>query len=93
VNALRQTLYHFARESALQDEWAKAYYRRKREQGKTRAMALRSLANQWVRILYAMWLRHACYDPAHFAAARDAHSPHVSAGADNSLPCVAASGM
>jgi hypothetical protein len=86
VNALRQALYHVARESALQEEWAQAYYRRKRDQGKTRAMALRALANQWVRIRYAMWLHHACYEPASFTAARHAHahahghSPHVSAG-------------
>lgn len=77
VNAFRQALYHFARESALQEDWAKAYYRRKREQGKTRAMALRALANQWVRILYAMWLHAAPYDPALFAAARRAHAPDV----------------
>ncbi len=75
VNPFRQALYHFARESALLEDWAKAYYRRKREQGKTRAMALRALANQWVRILYAMWLHSAPYDPALFAAARRAHSP------------------
>ncbi len=80
VNAFRQALYHFARESVLQEDWATAYYRRKRDQGKTRAMALRALANQWVRILYAMWLHHACYEPAIFTAARHAHSAHVSAG-------------
>jgi Transposase IS116/IS110/IS902 family len=28
VNALRQALYHFARESVLLDDWARAYYRR-----------------------------------------------------------------
>ncbi|HEV8191272.1 MAG TPA: IS110 family transposase [Ktedonobacterales bacterium] len=79
VNNLRQALYHFARESALLEDWAKAYYRRKREQGKTRAMALRALANHWVRILYAMWLHATPYDPAIFAAARRAHSPDAPA--------------
>ncbi len=78
VNALRQALYHFARESVLLEDWAKAYYRRKRAQGKTRAMALRALANQWVRILYAMWIHHTPYDAAIFAAAQRAHSASVS---------------
>jgi transposase len=51
VNAWRQALSHCAHESVLLEEWARASYRRKREQGKTRAMALRALANQWVRII------------------------------------------
>jgi hypothetical protein len=75
VNALRQALYHFARESALLEGWAKAYYARKREQGKTRAMALRALANQWVRIIYAMWTRRPEYQSAIFLAAQRAHAP------------------
>ncbi len=73
VNSFRQTLFHFARESALLEAWAKAFYQRKRAQGKTRAMALRALANHWVRILYAMWTRRTPYDPAIFLAARQAH--------------------
>jgi hypothetical protein len=74
VNALRQALYHLARESVLLEEWAARYYRRKRAQGKTRAMALRALANQWVRILYAIWMKRAPYDSATFAAAQRAHA-------------------
>jgi hypothetical protein len=73
VTALRQTLFHFARESVLLEDWAKAFYQRKRDQGKTRAMALRALANHWVRILYAMWTHHTRYDPAIFLAAQQAH--------------------
>jgi transposase len=73
VNAFRQTLFHFARESVLLEDWAKAFYQRKRAQGKTRAMALRALANHWVRILYAMWTHHTRYDPAIFLAAQQAH--------------------
>jgi hypothetical protein len=73
VNAFRQTLFPFARESVLLEAWAKAFYQRKRAQGKTRAMALRALANHWVRILYAMWMRRTRYDPALFLAAQQAH--------------------
>jgi hypothetical protein len=39
--------------------------------------ALRALANHWVRILYALWRDHAPYDPAIFAAFRQAHSAHT----------------
>jgi transposase len=77
VNALRQALYHFARESVLCEDWASAYYKRKRQQGKTHAMALRALANQWVRIIYAVWVTRAPYDAATFAAAQRAHAPHA----------------
>ena len=77
VNAFRQTLFHFARESVLLEDWAKAFYQGKRAQGKTRAMALQALANHWVRMLYAMWTRRTRYDPAIFLAARQAHGAGV----------------
>jgi transposase len=77
VNALRQALYHFARESVLFEPWAKAYYQRKRAQGKSRGMALRALANHWVRILYAMWQRHQPYEREVFVAAQRAHGRTV----------------
>jgi transposase len=73
INFFRQTLFHFARESVLLEDWAKAFYQRKRDQGKTRAMALRALANHWVRMLYAMWTHRTQYDPAIFLSARQAH--------------------
>jgi transposase len=73
VNPLRQALYHFAHESTLFEPWAKAYYVRKRVEGKTRATALRALGNQWLRILYAMWRQRTAYDPAIYRAAQQAH--------------------
>jgi transposase len=76
VNALRQALYHCARESVLCEDWAAAYYKRKRQQGKTHAMALRARANQWVRIIHAIWVTRQPYDAATFAAAQLAHTPH-----------------
>jgi transposase len=80
VNPLRQALYHFALESVLFEAWAKRYYQRKRAQGKTRAMALRALANQWVRIIYAMWVHRMPYDPAVFQAAQLAHGGIAASG-------------
>lgn len=73
VNPLRQALYHFAHESTLFEPWAKAYYVRKRTQGKTRAGALRALGNVWLRILYAMWRSRTPYNPAIYQAAQLAH--------------------
>lgn len=74
---LRNALYQFAWQSTLEEPWALAYYQRKRAEGKSHPMAVRALANVWVRIIYAMWLTHTCYDPAIFEAAQCAHAQHA----------------
>jgi transposase len=73
VKAFRNTLHLFAWLST-REAWAEVYYRRKRAEGKSRSMALRALANIWVRIVYAMWLRHEPYDASTFLAAQQAHT-------------------
>jgi transposase len=73
LKPLRNALYQFAWQSTLEEPWALAYYQRKRAEGKSHTVAVRALANVWVRILYAMWLNHTCYDPATFEAARRTH--------------------
>jgi transposase len=70
---LRNVMYQFARQSLRHEGWAKRYAERKRQSGKTFPMALRALANQWVRILYAVWQQRAVYDPQVFAQAQQAH--------------------
>jgi transposase len=74
LKPLRNALYQFAWQSTLEEPWALAYYQRKRAQGKSHTVAVRALANIWVRIIYAMWLTHSCYDPATFEAAQRAHA-------------------
>jgi hypothetical protein len=74
VKPVRNTLHQFARQSTLQDVWAQAYYRRKRAEGKSYHVAVSALANVWVRIIYAMRHKHACYEAATFMAAQQAHS-------------------
>ncbi len=74
IKPLRNALQQFAWQSTKQEAWALAYYQRKRNEGKSHSMALRALANVWVRILYAMWLNHTCYDGATFEAAQRAHT-------------------
>jgi len=77
VNAWRQALSHFAWESVLCEPWATASSQRKRAQGKTSAMALRAVANQWVRSIYAMWQARQPYQRAIFLAAQHAHGGMV----------------
>jgi transposase len=75
VKPLRNALYQFARATTRHEAWALAYYQRKRAQGKTHSMAVRALANVWVRIIYRMWINHTCYETAIFEVARLAHAP------------------
>jgi transposase len=50
----RNVLDQVARQSLRHEAWAKRSVERKRQRGKTYSMAMRALANQWVRILYAV---------------------------------------
>ena len=77
VKPLRNVLYQFAWQSTQQEAWAKTYYQRKRTAGKTHAMAVRALANQWVRIIFAAWQRRVCYDRTIFVRAQAAHLPQA----------------
>ncbi len=75
LKPLRNALHQFAWQSTLQDGWAREYYQRKRAEGKTHSMAIRALANIWVRIIYGMWVSKTCYHTATFTAAQRAHAP------------------
>jgi transposase len=74
---LRNALHQFAWQSTLREPWAQAYYQRKRREGKSHSMAVRALANQWVRIIYAFWVKHEAYDATIFLAAQQAHAPRA----------------
>lgn len=73
IKPLRNALYEFAWCSTRWEGWAKEYYRHKREQGKSHSMAVRALANQWVRIVHAMWHGHALYNRNVFITAQRIH--------------------
>lgn len=73
VKPLRNALFQFAWQSTLQEEWAKAYYQRKRAEGKSHTVAVRALSNVWVRILFAIWSKKECYQTSLFEAAQRAH--------------------
>jgi hypothetical protein len=74
LKPLRNHLHQFAWQSTMKEEWALVYYQRKRAEGKTHSMAVRSLANVWVRIIDAMWHEHTCYETATFEAAQQQHA-------------------
>jgi transposase len=73
IKALRNVLYQFAWQSTFQEAWSAAYYRRKRSEGKSHSMAVRALANVWVRIIHAMWRTQRPYVVATFLGAQQAH--------------------
>jgi transposase len=75
LKPLRNALHQFAWQSTLQEEWARDYYQRKRAEGKSHSMAIRALANVWVRIIYRMWVSKTDYQTATFEAAKLAHAP------------------
>jgi hypothetical protein len=74
VKPLRNAMYQFAWLASMQDPWSAAYYQRKRREGKSHTMAVRALANTWLRIIFALWQQHARYDPAIFEAAQQQHA-------------------
>jgi Transposase IS116/IS110/IS902 family len=74
VKPFRNVLYQFAWQSTFQEPWATTYYRRKRSEGKTHSMAVRALANVWVRIIQAMWRTRRIYVRETFLAAQHAHA-------------------
>jgi transposase len=77
LKPLRNDLHQFAWQSTLQEAWALAYYQRKRAEGKTHSMAIRALANLWVRIIYRMWKSETCYQTAVFEQAQQQHARRV----------------
>jgi transposase len=74
---LRNAFQQFAWQSTRAEPWALAYYQHKRQEGKTHTVAVRALANHWVRIIFAAWSRRQSYDAAIFLAAQHAHAPRA----------------
>jgi transposase len=77
IKPLRNALHQFAFHSTRSEPWAKAYYQRKRAEGKSHTVAVRALANVWVRILFAIWIRKETYQTTTFETAQLAHARRV----------------
>ncbi len=74
IKPLRNALHQFAWQSTLQEEWALAYYERKRAEGKSHSVAVRALSNIWARIIFAMLTSHKPYVSATFETAKQRHA-------------------
>jgi len=73
IKPLRNPLHQFAWQTTQSGAWALDYYQRKRKDGKSHSVAVRALANIWVRVIYAMWQKSECYQAATFEEARLRH--------------------
>jgi transposase len=71
---LRNALHQFAWQTTQSEAWASDYYQRTRAEGKSPSVAVRALANVWVRIIFAMWSRRCCYETAIFERAQHQHA-------------------
>jgi transposase len=74
IKPLRNALHQFAWQTTQSEPWARDYYQRKRAEGKSHTVAVRALANVWVRIIFAMWLHQQCYETATFEHAQQQHA-------------------
>jgi transposase len=77
IKPLRNVLQQFAWQSTRLEPWARDYYQRKRAEGKSHTVAVRALANVWVRILFAIWMKREPYQRATFEQARQLHAPRA----------------
>jgi len=73
VKPFRDACYQLAWCSIRWEPWAKEYYQRKRKEGKSHSVALRSLSRIWIRIIYRMWMNHEPYNRNIFLKAQEAH--------------------
>ncbi len=60
--SFRNTMQQMAFSSLKESIWAKHYYQEQRQKGKTHNMAVRALANKWLRAIYALWIHGTSYD-------------------------------
>lgn len=72
---LRQSFHEWAGQTLVWCPWAKAYYQKKRLQGKEHHATLRALAFKWIRILWKCWFTRTPYDEARYLAALTHRAP------------------
>lgn len=62
-NKLGRVVFHtFAFSSMRLSPWAREYYDNQRSRGKTHSVAVRSLANKWIKIIFRIWKNEVFYD-------------------------------
>lgn len=74
---LRHAMHQWADLSRAECAWAAAYYQAHRDKGQSKAVALRCLANRWMKILWKMWQTHTPYDEAFHTKNQTQHGSWV----------------
>ena len=74
---LRAAVHLWANASRSKCAWAQAYYRRKRQEGKSHACALRCLGQRWLKILWKMLETGQPYDEAYHTRNQVRHGSWV----------------
>ena len=74
VKPFRHALQLMAFTCLTKCPWAKEYYDAKRASGSCHQAALRTLANRWVKIMFAMWMQRSLYNEDRFLGDRDKHN-------------------
>ena len=59
---MRTALQQMAFASLKNNPWAKAYFAKKKKEGKKKQLALRCLANCWLKVIFAIWKKKKPYD-------------------------------
>jgi len=73
---LHQSFHEFAASSLPHCEWANASYHQQRKRGASHHTAIRTVAFQWIRIIFRLWKDHSSYDDAvYLQALRSKNSP------------------
>jgi transposase len=66
---LRQSFVEWSNESIRHSFWAREFYRKQRDKGKSHNASVRALAFKWIRILYRCWQDRKPYDEAKYLMA------------------------
>lgn len=74
---LRQTFQEFAEHSRRWSCWAKAFYQRLRQSGKSHHAAVRALAYKWIRILFHCWKTRCLYDEQVYLKSLEKRNPSL----------------
>jgi hypothetical protein len=75
---LRQTFHEYAALSIPFCDWAKQFYERQKNEGKTHHAAVRALAFKWIRILFRCWQSRQTYQEQLYLAARNGRAVPMS---------------
>ena len=60
--AARNVLYEFAFSSLQYCSWARSCYDNYRARGKTHSVAIRSLSNKWLKVIFVLWKNEKIYE-------------------------------